>query len=48
MNGGHIKCNICGQDQYIETIKNYFNCIKCGTKHEALPIPEEDDEEIIE
>lgn len=40
MKGGYFKCPECGQEQYVETVRNYSDCIKCGTKHEVFPIPE--------
>lgn len=44
MNGGNIKCAECGQEQYVETVRTYFNCIQCGNKHDVNPIPKPEEQ----
>lgn len=39
MNGGLINCS-CGQQQYVETMNDVVNCVKCEKQHKVYPIPE--------
>lgn len=43
MNGGLIRCE-CGQDQWVETVRDITYCIRCNKPHKVYPLPEPESE----